>query len=66
MTYDKATKCLTLSSQEVDGEGKAGTFKGEVKKTGKDSLTWQALERTGGNLNGPSPVYAFSRAKKTD
>ena len=66
--FDKQAKTSTLTAQGVDAEGNETTFKGVVTKTGKDTLTWQALERTGGVAQGESPVVTFKRvprAKKT-
>ncbi len=65
ITADKAAKTITLAGEGVDGDGKEFAFKNVVTKTGKDTLTWQALERTGGDVEGPSPVYKFERVKRT-
>jgi hypothetical protein len=35
-----------------------------VTKTGKDTLTWQAPERVGGIVEGPSPVYTFKKVER--
>ena len=50
--------------QGVDGDGEQTTFKAVVTKTGKDTLTWEALERTGGFVEGPSPVYTYKRVER--
>jgi hypothetical protein len=63
--FDRQAKTCTVTEKGVDGEGNPTTFKGVVTKMGKDTLTWQALERTGGDLDGPSPVYEFQRFKRT-
>lgn len=64
VVFDAKAKTSTLTSKEIDEEGKKWSFKGVVTKTGKDTLTWQALERTGGVKEGPSPVYTFKRVKR--
>jgi hypothetical protein len=48
----------------TDGDGEDTSLKAVVTVTGEDTLTWQALERTGGVAEGPSPVYTFKRAKR--
>jgi hypothetical protein len=63
VTYDKAAKSLTISTTGVDGEGKETSSKSVLTKTGKDTFTWQALERSGGRAEGPSPIYEFKRVK---
>lgn len=63
--FDRQAKTSTLTGKGVDAEGKEMTFQGVVTKTGKDTLTWQAKERTGGDVEGPSPVYQFKRVKRT-
>jgi hypothetical protein len=63
--FDKAAKSSTVTEEGIDGDGNETTFKGVVIKTGKDTLTWQALERTGGIVEGPSPVYTFNRVPRT-
>ena len=63
VTHDKAAKSLTSSLKGVDGEGKETSSKIVLMKTGKDTYTWQALERTGGLAEGKSPVYEFKRVK---
>jgi len=64
VTYDKAAKSSTLTAKGVDSEGKATSFKGVLTKTSRDTLTWQALERVGGIVEGPSPIYSFKRVKR--
>ena len=66
VSFDKEAKSLTLTSKGIDGEGNQTTFKGVVTKTGEDTLTWQALERTGGISEGPSPVYTFKKVQKAE
>jgi hypothetical protein len=55
---------VTLTSEGVNDDGESFSFKGVVTKTGKDTITWQALERSGGDLEGPSPVYTLKRVKR--
>jgi hypothetical protein len=64
VVFDADAQSATLTEKGTDGEGKETSFKGVVIKTGKDTLTWQALERTGGIAEGPSPVYTFKRVKR--
>jgi hypothetical protein len=61
IVFDKQAKSSTLTEKGIDGEGKETKFKGVVIRTGKDTLTWQALERT--KMEGASPVYEFKRVK---
>jgi hypothetical protein len=35
-----------------------------LTKTGKDTLTLQALERTGGIVEGPGPAYSYKRVER--
>jgi hypothetical protein len=62
--FDRGAKTSTLTTEGVDGEGVNTSFKGVVTKTGRDTLTWQAVHRIGGMVEGPSPVYEFKRVKK--
>ncbi len=64
-TLDKAAKSTTLTAKGIDGEGEETSIKTVTTKTGKDTLTWQALERTGGIVEGPSGVYTFKRVERT-
>jgi hypothetical protein len=64
VTHDKAAKSLTSTLKGVDGEGEEISRKEVFTKTGKDTYTWQALERTGGNVEGPSDVYTFKRVER--
>jgi hypothetical protein len=64
VVFDKQAKTSTLTSEGIDGDGEPVSFKAVVTKTGKDTLTWQALERTGGTVEGPSPVYTFKRVQR--
>ena len=56
---------ITSASESVDAQGRKIVMKVVVKKTDKDTLTWQAVERTGGDSEGPSPIYTFKRVKRT-
>ena len=58
-------KTITSTNEGVDGEGVKSSYKNVIKKTDKDTFTWQAVERTGGDVEGPSPVYTFKRVKRT-
>ncbi|TWU34851.1 hypothetical protein [Novipirellula artificiosorum] len=64
VTHDEEAKSMTLKANGIDGEGEKTSFTGVVTKTGKDTLTWKALERTGGIVEGPSPVYTFKRVER--
>ena len=64
VAFDKATKTSTLTTKGIDKDGEEISFKAVVTKTGRDTLTWQALQRAGGIVEGPSPVYAFKRVKR--
>lgn len=64
VTHDKAAKSLTFTSKGVDGDGEKTSSKIVITKVGKDTVTWQAVERTGGSAEGPSPVYTFKRFKR--
>jgi hypothetical protein len=64
VTPDKAAKSLTVTSKGINGKGEETSFKGVVRKTGNDTLTWQVLERKGGIAEGPSGVYTFKRVKR--
>ena len=64
VAHDKAAKSLTISLTGVDGDGEETSSKIALTKTGKDTLTWQALERKGGIVEGPSPVHSYKRVKR--
>jgi hypothetical protein len=64
VTFDEAAKTSTLTENGIDGNGKKTEFKGVVTKTGKDTLTWQALVRVGGVVEGPSQIYNFKRVER--
>jgi hypothetical protein len=64
VTHDKAAKSLTSTVKGVNGKGEEFSRKEVITKTGKDTYTWQALERTGGKVEGPSPVYTPKRVKR--
>ena len=63
--YDAETKSRTYTSNGIDGDGNKTSSKGVLAKIDKDILTWQALERTGGIVEGPSLVYTFKRVERT-
>jgi hypothetical protein len=54
---------ITSTNEGADGEGAKSSYTEVIKKTDTDTLTWQAVERTGGDVEGPSPVYTFKRVK---
>ena len=56
-------KTITISSEGVEGDGRKTSSKLVLKKTDEDTLTFQVVERTGGDVVGPSPVYTFKRVK---
>lgn len=64
IVLDKVAKTLTLTSQGINGQGEESTVKSVVTKTGKDSLTWKALERTGRLADGESPEYVLKRVPR--
>ena len=61
IVFDAQAKTCTLTAESVNDEGQKLTEKNVVTKTGKDTITWQALERNGGVIEGPSPVYTLTR-----
>jgi hypothetical protein len=63
-TPDLKAKTITTASTGKSPEGGSTSFKGVIKKVDKDTLTWQALERTGAGVEGSSPVYTFKRVKR--
>ena len=61
-------KKLVSESTGTTSEGKDVAYQGEEIKTGKSTLTWQALHRSGGLVEGPSTKYELKRVvrpKKT-
>jgi hypothetical protein len=64
VVFDRRAKTSTLTSEGVDSEGDDTSFEGVVTKTGKDALTWRALQRSGGIVEGPSPEYTFKRVQR--
>jgi hypothetical protein len=61
---DEEEKTITSTSEGADPDGKRTSMKTVIKMKDKDTLTWQAVERTGGDVEGPSPVYEFKRVKR--
>jgi len=61
---DSDEKSVTITSEGVDAEGEETSTAILLTKTGKDTLEWQATQRTGGLLQGPSPVYTFKRVPR--
>ena len=64
VVFDRKAKTCTVTEKGIDGDGEETSLVGVVTKTGPDTLTWQALSRTGGIAEGPSPVYTFKRVKR--
>jgi hypothetical protein len=64
VVFDKQARTSTLTGKGVDAEGNETSFKTVVKKTGKDTLTWKAIERIGGIAEGPTNEYTFQRVKR--
>lgn len=64
VVFDADAKSSTLTAEGIEGDGKKTSFKGVVIVKDKSAITWQALEHTGGDLEGPSPVYTFKRVRK--
>jgi hypothetical protein len=56
---------LKAESRGITGEGKDVSYRGVVTKTGADTITWQALHRGGGLVEGPSPPYELKRVAQT-
>ena len=61
--FDIAAKTSTLTSR-ILSEKETEYIKGVVTKTGKDTITWKAVERSGGSVDGPSPEYTFKRVPR--
>lgn len=64
VVFDKAAKSMTITAKGIDQEGNETASKIVVTKTAKDTLTWQALERKGPIVNGPSPIYTLKRVPR--
>ena len=64
ISHDKDASSITLKAKGIDGDGEKTSITISIAKTEKDSLTWKALERTGGIVEGPSPLYTFKRVKR--
>ena len=64
VTFDTEAKSMTMTTKGIAGDGEETTIKSVAKKTGKDTLTWKALERTGGLIEGPSPVCTLMRVER--
>jgi hypothetical protein len=61
-------QALKCESKGTTSKGTQTSYQGVVTQKDKDTITWQALHRTGGLVEGPSPVYELKRvpqAKKT-
>ncbi len=64
LTVDDAAESFTLTSEGIDGEGEETSIKTIVTKKDKNTLTWRALERKGGLVEGPSPEYTFKKVER--
>ena len=64
VTSDMKAKAITDIAKGIGGDGEDTYYKGVVTKTGKDTLTLQALERKGGIVEGPSQVYTLKRVER--
>lgn len=64
VVFDRRAKTSTLTSEGVSPTGNNTTFKGVVTKKDRDTLTWQALQQSGGIVEGPSHVYTFKRVPR--
>ena len=49
---DETAKCLTLSDEGINGDGGKTSSTTVVRKTGRDTLTWQVLASEGGLVEG--------------
>ncbi len=54
-------KTSTLTLEGVNREGEKTLLKAVVKVTGKDTMTWQHLQRSGFRVEGKGPVYTLKR-----
>jgi hypothetical protein len=63
IVFDREAKSMTATAGGVSADGETTTGKNVVTKTGKDTLTFQILERTGGLVDGPSPLYTYTRVQ---
>ncbi|MCS7469974.1 hypothetical protein NZK35_25265 [Stieleria sp. ICT_E10.1] len=64
VTPDATARTLTKTSKGVNGKGEEKSSETVLTKTGKDTLTSQALERKGGIVEGPSPPYTLKRVER--
>ena len=64
VTVDEDNNSLPLTTEGIDAKGEKTEFKGVVTKKDKDTITWQALHRKGGIVEGPSPEYTFKRVER--
>jgi hypothetical protein len=59
---DADAKTLHPSCEGSTGEGKRLVYRGVFTITDENTMTWQALERTGSSIiEGPSPLYTFQK-----
>jgi hypothetical protein len=64
VVFDDQGKSNRLTAETVDANGQTETFTNALKKTGKDTMTIQTVERTGGDIEGPGPVYTLKRVPR--
>ena len=64
VTADAASKSTTLIAEGVDGDGEKTSIKATVTVKDRGTITWRALDRKGGIVEGPSPEYEFKRDKR--
>lgn len=57
---------ITTTVENVDDSGTKSSTQFFIKKKEKDTLTWQPLGRTVGDVEGESPIYTFKRIKRKD
>ena len=62
--FDKEEKAFTDSAKGVNGVGEETKYEGVITRKSKDTITWRAMKRVGGIVEGPSPEYTFKRVKR--
>jgi hypothetical protein len=64
VVIDEDANSFTLTAEGVTGDGEETEFKGVVTKKDEHTITWRALHRQGGIVEGPGPEYTFKRVKR--
>jgi hypothetical protein len=64
LEFDEDEKAATLTVKGIDAEGNETSSKEVARKTDRDTLTLQVVERTGGDMEGSGPVYTYKRVKR--